>query len=67
MDAITPGSATLPDFRALFEATPALYLVPDAQLTIVAVDDGPLMNIPPPSLNASLSRTIQFCRTGDPE
>ncbi len=39
MDAIRTGSPVLPDFRALFEAAPGLYLVLDAQLTIVAVND----------------------------
>jgi signal transduction histidine kinase/CheY-like chemotaxis protein len=33
------GIGMLPDFRALFEGTPNLYLVLDPQLTIVAVND----------------------------
>ncbi len=39
MGTIRTGSPALPDFRALFEAAPGLYLVLDAQLTIVAVND----------------------------
>ena len=34
-----PGPGILPDFRALFENTPNLYLVLDPLLTIVAVND----------------------------
>jgi PAS domain S-box-containing protein len=35
----TLGSGTLPDFRALFEGSPNLYLVLDPNLVIVAVND----------------------------
>ncbi len=39
MDTVRTGKPALPDFRALFEAAPGLYLVLDSQLTIVAVND----------------------------
>lgn len=38
-DDLTDGAALVPDFRALFEAAPAPFLVLDPELVIVAVSD----------------------------
>ena len=36
---VTPLASSHPDYRALFESTPGLYLVLDRDFTIVAASD----------------------------
>jgi signal transduction histidine kinase/ActR/RegA family two-component response regulator len=56
MAASSPGSASEPDFRALFEAAPGLYLVLLPDLTIVAASEA--------YLNATMTRRADILGRG---